>query len=393
MVAFIGAITDVTEMREAQDRMQLLLDNLVAPAFLHTVDGHYLFVNEEWNRLFNPGRIPVVGRHASEFLPAEQVHEILRTNAIAVSTGTRYEYEVTLTTFEGPRVFLVKKFPLRDANGGLSILCGIATELTEVRKREQHTRDLEAELLEARHMESIGVLAGGVAHDFNNLMQAVLGNAGLAAGDLPAGSPAQAWIAEIVHSATRAADLTRQLLDFAGRPSIVAEEADVSAMLREWELWARSAVPSSVRFEMHVPESLPRVTADAARLQQMFAHFVSNAAEAFDGAPGTITLRAGLAPTDSETPSPHHFVGAAPAGEPRTVGSRPHVPPALAAPLIPGTACAAMTRSIPVVPGVIHGVTQSCSPWFGPEAAHCQRAQRLPAARSRARHHPCRGCA
>ncbi len=293
-IAYLGSLTDITERHEAQDRMKLVLDHLGAPAFLHTVDGVYLFVNKEWNLLFNPAGSTVVGRNAADFLPADQVREILRTNTIAVSTGKRYEYEVVLTTAEGPRAFLVKKFPLRDSNGALSILCGIATDLTEVRKREQHTLDLEAQLLESRHLESIGVLAGGVAHDFNNLMQAVLGYAGLAAADVPAGSPAREWITEVVRSATRAADLTRQLLDFAGRPSLVMDEADVPALLRHWEPQWRAVAPPGVRFELEAREPLPLVPVDTSRLQQLLAALVNNAIEALADGPGTITIRAGL---------------------------------------------------------------------------------------------------
>lgn len=313
-IAYVGSLTDVTELRDAQARMRLVLDHITAPAFLHTVDGRYLFVNEEWNRVFNPeGRI-AAGLHVSEFLPEEQVREVLRTNAIAVSTGERYEYEVPLTTCEGPRTFLVKKFPLRDGNGELSILCGVATDLTEVRKREQRTRDLEAQLLEARHMESIGVLAGGIAHDFNNLMQAVLGNASLAAADMPTDAPAQAWVAEIVHSATRAADLTHQLLDFAGRPSLHTEEVDVPALLRRWEPSVRAVLPAGAVLELHLPGALPAVLADTPRLQQMLGYFVSNAVEALDRQPGTLTLRAGFQ-RGAESPGAHRFVDAPPSGD------------------------------------------------------------------------------
>ena len=313
-VAFLGALTDITEMRDSLDRMTLVLDHIGAPAFLHTVEGRYLFVNEEWHRQFNPERRTVVGRNVSEFLPEEQVREILRTNAITASTGKRYEYEVALTTLDGPRSFLVKKFALPDATGALSIVCGVATELTEVRKREQHTRDLEAQLLEARHMESIGVLAGGIAHDFNNLMQAVLGNASLAAADMPEDAPSQAWIAEIVHSATRAADLTRQLLDFAGRPSLHAEEIDVLALLRRWEPALRAAIPAGAVLELHLPGALPAVLADSPRLQQLLGYFVSNAVEALDRRPGTLALRAGFQ-RGAEDPGAHKFADAPPSGE------------------------------------------------------------------------------
>ena len=70
--AFLGALTDITEMRDSLDRMKLVLDHLGAPAFLHTVDGRYLFVNEEWQRLFNPFDRAVIGRHVREFVQVER---------------------------------------------------------------------------------------------------------------------------------------------------------------------------------------------------------------------------------------------------------------------------------------------------------------------------------
>src|SRR5205085_1719586 len=96
---------------------------------------------------------------------------------------------------------------------------------------EDERRKFEAKLQHAQKLESLGVLAGGIAHDFNNLLTGVLGNASLALLDLPAESPSRYWIQQIETAALRAADLTKQMLAYAGKGRFVIQPLNLSRIV------------------------------------------------------------------------------------------------------------------------------------------------------------------
>ncbi|MFN8589788.1 MAG: ATP-binding protein, partial [Candidatus Eisenbacteria bacterium] len=270
-----------------------VLDHLGAAAFLHTPEGRILYVNREWHVLFNPGGQPIEGRMLSELLPPEQVSEIRASTEAAIAQGRRAQHEITLPTSIGPRTFLVNKFVLTDPVGGVEAVCGIATDLTHVREREAHTRELEHRLAESRRLESLGVLAGGLAHDFNNLLQSMLGNASLLATELPEGSASRDYVAQIERAAHRAADLTRQMLDYAGLSMVTRDTIELAALLAEWEPLFREHVPGHVTLRVEPPDAgMPGVIGDAARLRLVLMSLATNAVEAAAQKPGRIVVRA-----------------------------------------------------------------------------------------------------
>ena len=113
---------------------------------------------------------------------------------------------------------------MRTPEGRVKQIVGTAQDITEYRKAQEALR-------QAQKMEGLGVLAGGVAHDFNNLLVSILGNADLAARDLPAGSASRARVEQIAVAATRASELTNQMLAYAGKGRFVVQRLDLSALV------------------------------------------------------------------------------------------------------------------------------------------------------------------
>ncbi len=159
-----------------------------------------------------------------------------------------------------------------------------AIDITE-RKR------LEDRLHEAQKTESIGVLAGGVAHDFNNLLTTILGNASLLAEMLPARSPEMNRVRQIIRSSEHAADLTRQLLAYAGKGSFVTTELDISQAVRDLTPLLRASLPATVSLELDLDDGLPVVRADRGQLHQIVMNLVLNASEACGDRPSVIGIR------------------------------------------------------------------------------------------------------
>ncbi len=182
----------------------------------------------------------------------------------------------------------------------------------ELRLREEAAlREAEASEARARHvqkLESIGVLAGGIAHDFNNLLHVVLGNADLARVHLAADSPAAEHIEEVIRATQRAADLTQQLLAYSGRGAVEQRQLDLSREVREMATLLRTAISKQAMLDWHLASDLPSITADPTQLRQVVMNLITNASDALGDAPGTISLRTGLAAEDEAGAGTPRFV-------------------------------------------------------------------------------------
>jgi signal transduction histidine kinase/CheY-like chemotaxis protein len=169
----------------------------------------------------------------------------------------------------------------------------VATLLSSVRsavrarKRQYEGRDYLEErqrvnerVLRTQKMESLGVLAGGVAHDFNNLLTGIMGNATLAVELLPESCASmEPVLSDIVSASERAADLTRQLLAYAGKGRFVVAPVDLTKLVRETIHLVQSTVPGNVRIRLDLQDHLPFINADASQIQQVAMNLTINAAE------------------------------------------------------------------------------------------------------------------
>jgi len=149
---------------------------------------------------------------------------------------------------------------------------------------------LENRLRETAKLESIGLLAGGVAHDFNNILTSILGNTSLAFEDLPPDSNARENLKNAIRSTERAADLTRQLLAYAGKGRFVVRPTDVCSHVREIIDLIRTSIPRNVDLELRFAADVPSVRADATQLQQVIMNLVINGAEAIGESPGIVEI-------------------------------------------------------------------------------------------------------
>jgi PAS domain S-box-containing protein len=162
-------------------------------------------------------------------------------------------------------------------------------------------RKLEERLRQAAKAESIGLLAGGVAHDFNNLLTIIIGNASMAQMMLQEDSPGRVQIEDALRAAERAADLTRQLLAYAGKGRFVVRQADVSAAIRDIGQLFRASAPAEVDIRLELAQGLPMVRADVTQLQQLVMNLVINGVESIgENRRGTVRVATRAVTVDEE---------------------------------------------------------------------------------------------
>jgi signal transduction histidine kinase len=168
-------------------------------------------------------------------------------------------------------------------SGGPDLLLSIMRDVSE----RQRLRD---QLLQAHKMEAVGSLAGGVAHDFNNILSVVAGYAELAAERAADDEQRRRYLHEIVIGAERGRALTEQLLGFARRGETAPESLDVTRVLAAAEPLLRSLVSADVALELDLDESLPAVYMNRTRLERILLNLAANAGDAMRGRPGTLRL-------------------------------------------------------------------------------------------------------
>jgi signal transduction histidine kinase/CheY-like chemotaxis protein len=181
----------------------------------------------------------------------------------------------------------------QDGSGGRFVLES-NRDITARKEAEEQRQALDRKLQDVQRMESLGLLAGGIAHDFNNLLVAILGNAELALMDLAPESPAQAGIAQISAAARRAADLTRQLLAYAGRGQLVMQPIQLNTLVEEMLHLLRAAIAKNVVLHFTPASDLPPVMADATQIRQVLMNLVVNASEAIGTKSGVILVTTGV---------------------------------------------------------------------------------------------------
>ncbi|HEY0833060.1 MAG TPA: ATP-binding protein [Azospirillum sp.] len=206
----------------------------------------------------------------------------------ALSAGERWLGEFAAVRPDGGVYWIaMKASPMRDADGRVVNLAATAEDITERRQAEEHIR-------RAQKMQAVGVLAGGVAHDFNNILTVILGYSHLALDALPEGSEPRDDVAQIATAANRAKGLVQQLLTFSRKEAAGREPVDLRAVVEDALHLVHPAIPAAVEIRLEAEDGPMPVLASAMQIQQTVINLCRNAVDAIaeggGDAGGTITV-------------------------------------------------------------------------------------------------------
>jgi two-component system, cell cycle sensor histidine kinase and response regulator CckA len=278
-----------------------LLDNQPHLAWLKDVEGRFLAVNKvfaEASGLGSPELL--VGKTDLDVWPRELAEAYRADDAAVMASGRQKAVEEAIASVDGIRWFETYKSPVFASDGRIVGTTGVARDVTarknaeqEVLRAEEERRKLELSVLQAQKLESLGVLAGGIAHDFNNLLTTILGNADLAAAELPPDSPVRGLIDDIELATRRAADLCRQMLAYSGKGRFVIQPISFNELVSEMGQLLSVSTSKKATLTHDFAADLPTVMADATQIRQVVMNLITNASEAIGDREGTITLRTG----------------------------------------------------------------------------------------------------
>ena len=182
---------------------------------------------------------------------------------------------------------------LTDGNTPSGSVLGISRDLSRRKSAEREREQIEARLQQAKKMESLGTMAGSIAHNFNNLLMVVLGNLDLARDDLAASSPAALNIQRAINASQRAADLSSMMLTYVGQLKKEIVPLDLSEMVRRVLKNMDESTVMNVDLDLDLADPMPLVAADAAQMRQLIAGFVTNAIESLGKERGRVRISTG----------------------------------------------------------------------------------------------------
>lgn len=282
-----GFVLDITERKLAEQQLEMFSRAIQLSsdvAFMVDLRGFFLFVNPRFTQLYGYEPDEIVGVQSPRILQLEPNDTVTDESLWREMRGSN----VITTTFvnrtkSGLRVEVESSItPIIDRNGKLQGYLSIQRDITE-------RRQIEEALQSAKKAESLSVLAGGAAHEFNNLLTTILGRASFHMTRTDPGSSMHNAFAKIEQSALRAAQLTRELLAYSGRSKFEVRTVDLNDTIRQHLHTVTAAAPPE--FTLDLAEPPPSVHADVQQTRQLVMHLVSNAVEAYAEGRPAVTIR------------------------------------------------------------------------------------------------------
>jgi PAS domain S-box-containing protein len=295
----VGVVRDLTDIRKAQRQLaenlavlNSVIENLPMCVKLVRRDGRLLEMNPAGLAMIGATREQAIGGSVLS-LVAEDDRAGWAAFHAAVCGGEKRQHRFRMLDLQG-RVHQMESLavPLQLGSAGEVVQLGLTRDVTGLLRQEEERQKLEGRLRHAEQMEALGTLAGGVAHDFNNILSALLGFAERALLDLPAGGRAAEDIQQVLTAGGRARDLVRQILAFSRKAELEYKPTRLQPVVAAALKLLRASIPSTIEFVVYVDDACGPVMADASQINQVLFNLCTNASHAMRERGGL--LRVGL---------------------------------------------------------------------------------------------------
>ena len=297
------------ELRASKEELNKYFMNSLDLLCIADTDGYFHRLNPEWQRTLGYTLSELEGKRFLDFVHPDDVETTLKAMAELAAAKEVLNFVNRYRCRDGSYRWIEwRSYPV-----GKTIYA-VARDITERKRAEEERLQLERRLLDAQKLESLGIMAGGIAHDFNNLLAVIVGNLDLVLLRLPQVSAVRVRLEQALEATRRAVDLTGQMLAYIGMGRFVVTRVDLSGLVREKADLFRAVVARTSTLNLH-PSPEPLFTeADSGQVQQVIMNLITNASEAMEEKPGTVTVTTGVEECDEAYLSRSRLEGKPPAG-------------------------------------------------------------------------------
>ena len=320
-------ITDRKRTEEAlaaaQRQVQSIIDNTTAIIYAFDLEERFILANTAVAELLSSTPEQMIGKRRHEFMPKDDADWHEANDRQVIEAGEALEFE-EYSQLKGRSItWLTTKFPLRDAEGRLYAVAGISADVSERKKMEEELRKsrdelglrvregteelrkayeklkeetaererTEAQLRQAQKMEALGTLTGGVAHDFNNMLAAIIGFTELVADHLPKESREAHHLKRVMESSLRGRDLVRQMLTFSRKAEQEKKPLILSSIVKETVDLIRATTPTTISIRVDTRSESGLIFGDPTQMQQVIMNLCTNAVHAMREKGGTLDIQ------------------------------------------------------------------------------------------------------
>ncbi len=297
-----GFATDITERKLAEAERERLLSAIEQTGEIVLVtgsEGAIEYANPAFERITGYSRKEALGKKPSILKSGTQDDAFYGEMWRALTSGRTWAGRLVNKRKDGTLYTEEATIsPVRDDNGEIAHFVAVKHDITEHLRISEEKAKLEAQYQHAQKLESIGRLAGGVAHDLNNLLSPILGYGEMVLEDLDSDSPLKFSVAEIVKAGGRARNLVGQLLAFSRKQVLEFKPVDLNKVLKKFEGLLRSTIREDVIFDIVTDASNPIIMGDSGQLEQVVMNLAVNAQDAMPGG-GKLTIETRVTKLDA----------------------------------------------------------------------------------------------
>ncbi|MDP2863742.1 MAG: PAS domain S-box protein, partial [Desulfobacterales bacterium] len=311
--ATLNLVTDITdrklaeeELRKSEEKYRTIIESMEDGYHEVDIKGNFTLFNESTRKMMGYERDALLGMNYSQYSDEENTRKVYQVYNQVYRTGEPVKnFEWQIIRKDGDlRDIEVSISLIRNTEGHPTGFRSIVRDTTDRKRAEAEKLKLEEQYRQAQKMEAIGQLAGGVAHDFNNMLNIILGYSQMALMKIEPSGPLHTNIQEIMNAARRSADLVRQLLAFARKQTIAPKTLDINDTVAGMLNMLRKLIGEDIDLLWMPAANLWPVKMDPAQVDQILANLAVNARDSISGV-GKITIETGKAEFDDSYCAQH----------------------------------------------------------------------------------------
>ncbi len=278
-------------LRASEERYRSLYDETPTMYFTLATDGRLLSVNR-----FGAGQLgyqvdELVGQSVLDLFHEDDKETVAAglSECLATPKTTRH-WELRKVRKDGGVIWVRETCRVGQSSSGETVILVSCEDITEHKQAEEALQRYEDQIRQMQKMQAIGQLAGGVAHDFNNILTAILGNAEIAYSQIASDHPSRSNLTRILEAGNRASCLVQQILTFSHHRKFSRTVIALSPLVDEALAMLRATLPASVELTNSCNPDTPPTLADATQIHQVLLNLCTNSWHAMEGKPGRIAV-------------------------------------------------------------------------------------------------------